>query len=106
MNFADIFRTCKRMGGDLVQVIKSTSQTIGEKIEIKQEIETTISGKRFEFLILLVVPVALIFLLTVTTYDYMAPVFETFVGHVVMTVTLALFGLAYVIGEKIMDINV
>ena len=62
--------------------------------------------KRYIFLILMVVPVALIFLLSVTTYDYMAPVFETAIGHIVMTVTLGIFGIAYLVGQKIMDINV
>ncbi len=105
-NFADIFRTCKRTGGDLVQVIKSTSQTIGDKIEIKQEIDTLISGKKFEFKILMIMPIALIVLLSATAYDYMQPVFETFIGHAVMTATIALFGVAYFIGQKIMDIRV
>ncbi len=105
-NFTDIFKTCKRTGGDLVQVIKSTSQTIGDKIEIKQEIETLISGKKFEFKILMVMPVALIVLLSATAYDYMQPVFETFIGHLVMTVTIAIFAAAYFIGGKIMDIKV
>lgn len=105
-NFTDIFTTCKRTGGDLVQVIKSTSQTIGDKIEIKQEIETLISGKKFEFRILLIMPVALILLLSMTTADYMQPVFDTVIGNVVMTVAIILFGIAYFIGKKIMDINV
>ena len=38
-NFVDIFVTCKRTGGDLIQVMRSTSNTIGEKIEVKQEID-------------------------------------------------------------------
>ena len=105
-NFADIFRTCKRTGGDLVQVIKSTSDTIGEKIEIKQEIETLISGKKFEFKVLMVTPIALLVLLSATTYDYMQPVFETAMGHIVMTIAMAVFLAAYFIGEKIMDIKV
>lgn len=105
-NFVDIFRTCKRTGGDMVQVIKTTSQTIGEKIEIKQEINTMISGKKFEFKALMVMPVFLILLLSVSSADYMAPVFETAIGHIVMTVAIALFAIAYVVGDKIMTIEV
>lgn len=105
-NFVDIFRTCKRTGGDMVQVIKTTSQTIGEKIEIKQEINTIISGKKFEFKALMVMPIFLILLLSVSSADYMAPVFETVIGHIVMTVAIALFAIAYVVGDKIMTIEV
>jgi len=105
-NFVDIFRTCKRTGGDMVQVIKTTSQTIGEKIEIKQEINTMISGKKFEFKALMVMPIFLILLLSVSSADYMAPVFETVIGHIVMTVAIALFAVAYIVGDKIMTIEV
>lgn len=105
-NFADIFRTCKRTGGDLVLVIKSTSQTIGDKIEVKQEIDTLISGKKFEFKILMVMPILLLVLLSATTADYMQPVFETIQGNLVMTFAIIIFGAAYFIGQKIMDIKV
>ena len=105
-NFVDIFKTCKRTGGDMVQVIKTTSQTIGEKIEIKQEINTMISGKKFEFKALMVMPIFLILLLSVSSADYMAPVFETAVGHIVMTIAIILFAIAYVVGDKIMTIEV
>ena len=105
-NFVDIFRTCKRTGGDMVQVIKTTSQTIGEKIEIRQEINTTISGKKFEFKALMIMPEFLILLLSVSSADYMAPVFNTFIGHAVMTVGIILFAVAYIVGSKIMNIEV
>ena len=49
-NFVDIFVTCKRTGGDLIQVMRSTSNTIGEKIEVKQEIDTMIAGKKFDLM--------------------------------------------------------
>lgn len=105
-NFVDIFKTCKRTGGDMVQVIKTTSQTIGEKIEIKQEIQTMISGKKFEFKALMAMPVFLILLLSVSSADYMEPVFETLLGHIVMTVAIIMFFIAYLVGSKIMDIDV
>ncbi len=107
-NFTDIFRTCKRTGGDIVQVIRSTSQTIGEKIEIQQEIATIISGKKFEFKALMAMPIFLLLLLTYTAKDYMAPVFDfkKVIGPVVMTVAVALFGVAYFVGTKIMKIEV
>lgn len=105
-SFVDIFKICKRTGGDIVQVIRSTSQTIGEKVEIKREIDTLIAGKKFEFKTLMCMPIFLILVLTYTAYDYMQPVFETGIGHVVMTIAILSFGLAYVVGSKIMKIEV
>jgi tight adherence protein B len=75
-NFTDVFRTCKRTGGDIIQITRSTSQIIGEKIEIQQEIASLISGKRFEFKVLMITPIFLILMLTYTAGDYMAPIFD------------------------------
>ena len=46
--FVDVFIICKRSGGDLVEVIRRTSQTIGEKLEIQQEIAVMVAQKRYE----------------------------------------------------------
>ncbi len=105
-NFVDIFVTCKRTGGDLIEVMRSTSNTIGDKIEVKQEIETMISGKKYEFNFLMILPVIMVLFLTLTSGDYMAPVFTTIVGRIAMTVAIAIFALAYVVGSKIMKINI
>ncbi len=105
-NFVDIFVTCKRTGGDLMEVMRSTSNTIGEKIEVKQEIETTISGKRYEFQFMMLLPVILVLFLTVTSGDYMEPVFSRIEGRLAMTVAIAIFGLSYLVGTKVMKIKV
>ena len=105
-NFVDIFVTCKRTGGDLMEVMRSTSNTIGEKIEVKQEIETTISGKKYEFQFMMVLPVILVLFLTVTSGDYMAPVFTEIVGRLAMTGAIVIFAAAYCVGSKIMNIQV
>lgn len=105
-NFVDIFVTCKRTGGDLMEVMRSTSNTIGEKIEIKQEIETMISGKKFEFQFMMVLPILMVLFLTVTSGEYMDPVFTTIQGNVAMTVAILIFGLSYLVGSRLMKINV
>lgn len=106
MNFADVLKICKRAGGNLVEVVKSTSSVIGDKIETKNEIETTITAKKFESRIMSVMPIAMVALLSVTAYDFMEPVFTTFKGHAVMTVAIIMFVAAFLIGEKIMKIEV
>ena len=89
-----------------MEVMRSTSNTIGEKIEVKQEIETTISGKRYEFQFMMLLPVILVLFLTVTSGDYMEPVFSRIEGRLAMTVAIAIFGLSYLVGTKVMKIKV
>ena len=105
-NLTDIFVTCKRTGGDLIEVMRSTSSTIGEKIEVKQEIDTTISGKKFEFNTMMAMPVVMVLFLTVTSGDYMEPVFTTIPGKLAMTAAIGIFGISYLVGSKLMKIRV
>ena len=87
-------------------MIRNTSQIISDKIETKNEIETSIEAKKFESRILCAMPIAMVLLLSVTSPDYMAPVFHTLQGTVVMTISIIMFVAAFFIGEKIMDIEV
>lgn len=105
-SFGDIVRICKRTGGNLVEVIKSTSNMIGDKIETKNEIETTITAKKFESRILTVTPILMVLILSLASPDYMAPVFNTVVGAAAMTVAIVMFVVAFFVSEKIINIEV
>lgn len=105
-NFAEVISTCNRSGGNLIDVVRNTSQIISDKIETKNEIATSISGKKFESRILCMMPIAMVLILSLSSPDYMRPVFTTPTGAVVMTVAIVMFVLAFFIGEKIMDIEV
>lgn len=105
-NFGDIVRICKRTGGNLVEVIRSTSTMIGDKIETKNEIETTVTAKKFESRVLTVTPIFMVLILSLSSPDYMAPVFNTPIGAIAMTVAIVLFVIAFFISEKIIDIEV
>lgn len=105
-SFADIVRICKRTGGNLIEVIKSTSDMIGDKIETKNEIETTITAKKFESRIMTVMPIFMVAILSAASPDYMAPVFNTIPGALVMTLAIFMFVISYFISEKIIDIEV
>lgn len=105
-SFADVLTLSKRAGANLVEVIKNTSETIREKIEIRQEIENLISGKKLEQKVLSVMPFAMVFLLRSSSSDFLDPLMNTTFGHVVMTAALALILIGLVIGHKVMQIEV
>lgn len=104
-NFVDVFQTCKRTGGNIVEIIKNTSNIINDKIEIQQEIDTMLAERKLERKILNLVPILLIVVLSVSAYDYMEPVFNTFTGRVVMSISIVLLTVSYLISKRIMDIK-
>ena len=106
-NFSNVFITCKRTGGDLVNVIKQTSDILSDKIEIQQDIKVLVSQKKFESKIMAVAPIGIILMLRVSSPDFVAPLFDFgTAGPVVMTVALSFIVLSLFISQKIMDIHV
>ncbi|WP_156943623.1 type II secretion system F family protein [Alkaliphilus transvaalensis] len=105
-SFVDILITCKRTGGNLVEVIRNTSKMITEKIEFQQELDLLLTQRKLEQKFLVVIPVALVLVLTWSAPDYMEPVFTTIVGKVVMTVAMALLITSIFISKKIIKIEV
>lgn len=105
-NFADIFITSIDTGGRQNEIIKNSINTIVEKIEIKRDITIKISGKKFEAQVMTLMPVFMILFLSIMSGDYIEPMYTTFEGRIVMTVALAIIGIAYKVGEKIMTIEV
>lgn len=88
--FANIFEVAKRTGGNLVQIIRQTTDVIADKIEIETEMDTILSGKKMEQRVVMVMPIVLTLFMTVTTDGFMDPIFTTLAGRLVATVALAL----------------
>lgn len=105
-NFAEVFRTCKRSGGNIIDVIRNTSAIINDRIEIRQEIDTMLSERKFERKLLNVMPILMMLLLSLSAGDYIKPVFTTAAGRIVMTVSIVLLAAAYFLSGKIMNIEV
>lgn len=105
-NFSDVFITCKRSGGDLVEVIKRTVDIINQKIEIQQDIKVLVSQKKFESRIIVVMPLAMIAFLKYTSGDFVRPLYEFGTpGPIVMTVVLGCTVVSMLISQKIMKIE-
>ncbi|MFD1175212.1 type II secretion system F family protein [Paenibacillus puldeungensis] len=104
-NFADVFTTCKRTGGDLVEIVRRTSAVISEKLEISQEISVMIAQKRFEAKAMLAAPVLFLLFMEVTSPEYMEPL-HSGLGQIVSAVALLLFAGCGWLMLKITDIRI
>ncbi|OAS16535.1 hypothetical protein A8708_19645 [Paenibacillus oryzisoli] len=104
-SFSDVFLTCKRTGGNLVEVMKRTATVIADKLEITQEISVMVAQKRFESRVLVVAPILIVAVLAFSSPDYMVPLYRGS-GILIMTVCLSLLGACYVLTQKIMNIKV
>lgn len=103
--FANVFIACKTTGGNLKSVTEITSNIIGEKITIKYDIETAISGKKFEANILGIIPFGIIIFLNSSSPDFLVGLY-TIPGRLLSTVALLVIAISVMWGRKIMNIEV
>ncbi len=105
-NFANIFEISKRTGGNLVDIIRKTSATITEKIDVKLEMDTLLSGKKMEQKVLTVIPIVMVLILTEATGGFMDVIFTTMAGRITATITLVMIAVGYFWSKKITDIDI
>lgn len=105
-NFVAVFAAAKRSGGDSIQIIRGAVRQICEKIEVKNEIETTMASKKLEFQIMSIIPFGIIFYMRLAFREFMKSLYRNEIGITVMTVCLILYGTAYYMGRKLLEIEV
>lgn len=105
-NFASIFATAKRTGGDMIAILQKTSRTLGDKIDVRKEIEATVAGKKSEQMIMSMMPFAIILYMQVTSPGFLQVLYGNVFGVVTMSLCLGVYFLAYWMGRRIVDIEV
>lgn len=105
-NFAEVFNTAKRTGGDLIKIIHTTAKSISEKIEVKREIITLTTAKKYEADIMKCIPPAIILYLNYSSQGYLNPLYNNILGVIVMTILLAIYLFAFALTDKIVDIKI
>ncbi len=105
-NFAEVFITAKRTGGDIIKIIHSTGNTINAKIEVKREILTMITAKKLESNIMSLIPMGIILYLRLFSPGFLDPLYHNLFGIAFMSLVLVLYYGVYRLAQKIMSIEV
>lgn len=105
-NFATVFMTAKRSGGDMMAIIQNTATQIAAKIDVKREIDIILASKKYEFRIMCVIPYAMIMYMQISFPEFTEALYGNAIGIGVMTVCLGVYMAAYVIGARLIRIEV
>lgn len=105
-NFAAVFVTAKRSGGDMIAIIRSTANQIADKIDVRREIQTILAAKQYEFKVMSAVPYAIIAYMGFSFPEFMVRLYGNILGIGVMTVCLGIYTAAYYLGVKLTEIEV
>ncbi len=105
-SFADIYTVIEGKNDRIGDILTETNTIIGDKIEIEQEIETTITSAKSETYMMLILPILLVVAMSAMGGELVGALFVFPTGTLAATAALALFAVSYIIAVKVTDINV
>ena len=105
-SFASVFVSAEKSGGDLQTVLREAAETIGDKMEIAEEIESAVADKKYEQRILSLMPAAIILYMRFASPGFLDVLYTTAAGMAVMAACLGVYAGAVFWGSKITDINI
>lgn len=104
-SFAAIYSVIEGRSDRFGDILVQTQEIIGDKIEIEQEIMTTISSAKSETTMMLIMPVIIVVAMSAMGGGLLDALFTTMMGHLAATAALAIFAVSYVIAVKASDIK-
>ena len=106
LSFTQIFGYAKRGGGDMMKIFQDTTEKIRQKVEVEREIETVMAAKKAEQRIMDLVPFGILLYVGLTSPEFLHPMYGNITGVFVMTICLLGYAGAFLLAEKILDIQI
>lgn len=103
--FGRVFETAYSKGANLKDVIRNSHVILSNKCEIEAEIETKVASNKNEQNIMVIMPVILVAMIKMAGSDF-ASNFTTPTGILCTTIAIGAFVGAYLLGRKILNIEV
>ena len=88
-DFVTVYSICKTTGASMITALGKAAGVIMEKMSIDREIEELVRRKESEGLVIFIMPALIILFLNLTAPDYIAPLYESVAGRLIMTAVLA-----------------
>lgn len=104
--FGEILQIARRSGGNLGAIMERMAEVLGNKIAAAKQIEVSIAAKKTEQLIMSFVPGGMILYMELTSPGMLAVLYGNLAGAALMTGCLALYLGSFLLGRKIVRIEV
>ena len=105
-SFAAVYSVIEGKSDRFGDILTQTEEIIRDKIEIEQEIETTITSAKSETMVMLIMPIVIVVAMSGMGSGLLDSLFTTAAGHLSATVSLIIFAVSYILAVKSSDIEV
>lgn len=103
-DFANIYSIACKTGSGWTEIIMKIIASISQRMEMKQEIETLIHGKKVESRVMSIVPFFILLYMDVTSKGYFDVLYHNLAGIIIMSICMAAYIFAFLMSEKITEI--
>jgi tight adherence protein B len=94
------------VGGNLAEIFDGIAEMIRERVRLLGELQAATAEGRLSAGILLAMPFVMAFLVNIMSPGYLAPLFKSQLGLILVGVALLLMGLGAIVMRKLIDIDV
>lgn len=104
-NFAETTNIALKSFGNISDILTETTSVISKRIELDFEIKKMFYEKKFELKLLIVIPIMIYAFLSLTANEYLSSMYTSLGGYLVITITLLLILSAYILGNRMMGVD-
>ena len=95
----------QRSGGNLAEIVEKVTETINDRINIRNQIRVLTTQGRYSGMFIGLLPVFLLIILTWISPNYMNSFFKTSIGKVMLVVSVILETTGFLLIQKIVNIK-
>lgn len=106
MYFSQVLTYAKRSGGNLIQIIRNTTEMIMDRIEVNREIVTMTTAKKYEQTIMNLIPLLMVAYMRFASFGLMEKLYGNPIGVLTMSICLLLYYAGIRLAESILKIEV
>ena len=104
--FAEVYEISYTSSGNMSAVMERTAGIIVQKLETEKEIDVMLSARKMEQKIMNGMPFFIMLYINFTSPGYFDALYQTATGAAIMSICLLIYLTAYMISQKLVDIEV
>lgn len=106
MQFALVYRICRRSGGDLEDVTLKCANLLLDRIAFRGEVNMLTAQKKIDVLFLVSLPIIVLFFLNLLSPDYVGILYSCLTGHIIMTGCLFTVGISLLWSLRLTEVQI
>lgn len=104
--FSSVLVIARKTGGSMDEVFQNTWDIFCSRIDTMRQIRAGIASRRYEQTVMNLIPFGIILYIQISFPEFMEQMYGNPMGTAVMTVCLLLYTAAWLLGQKILDVEV